>query len=85
MNIDFDKTTCFNAHSQCKKSCLNKKCRYWHDNNQVNNCIINAVNQQNEYTLEEVGKFFNVTRMRICQIEKNAIQKIRDLNQVCLD
>lgn len=85
MKIDFNKTTCFNAHLQCKKSCENKKCRYWHDNNHINNCIINAVNQQNEYTLEEVGEFFNVTRMRICQIEKNAIQKVRDINQAFLD
>lgn len=85
MSIDFNKTTCFNAHIICEKDCKNKKCRYWHENDQFNNCIINAANQKSEHTLEEVGKLFNVTRMRICQIEKNSIQKIKDLNQVFPD
>jgi DNA-directed RNA polymerase sigma subunit (sigma70/sigma32) len=30
-------------------------------------------------TLQNIGDLFKLTRMRICQIEKNAIQKIKDL------
>ena len=29
-------------------------------------------------TLEEIGNIFKVTRMRICQIEKRAIEKIKE-------
>jgi DNA-directed RNA polymerase sigma subunit (sigma70/sigma32) len=28
-------------------------------------------------TLHEIGKIFGLTRMRICQIEKRALQKIK--------
>ena len=34
-----------------------------------------------EQTLEEVGNYFGVTRERIRQIEKHAIQKLRNLYQ----
>jgi len=71
-----DNITCFRAHEEKNKSCLNKKCRYWHDLNHSNNCIINA-SQNKTYTLQEIGDLFNITRMRICQIEKNAINKIK--------
>ena len=34
------------------------------------------------YTLEEVGKEFNVTRERIRQIESNALKKLRNPNRI---
>ena len=48
---------------QCKKS---------------QNCCINAAKENEKITLQDIGDIFNVTRMRICQIEKIAISKIRD-------
>ena len=71
-----DNIACFKAHENKNKSCKNKKCRYWHDLDHSNNCIINA-SQDKTYTLQEIGDLFNITRMRICQIEKNAIKKIK--------
>ena len=68
--------TCFKAHENKNKNCQNKKCRYWHELNHSNNCIINA-SQDKTYTLQEIGDLFDITRMRICQIEKNAIKKIK--------
>ena len=68
--------TCFKAHENKNKNCKNKNCRYWHELNHSNNCIINA-SQDKTYTLQEIGDLFNITRMRICQIEKNAIKKIK--------
>lgn len=71
-----DKITCFNAHKNKNIDCKNKKCRYWHQMEGANNCIINA-SQEKTYTLQEVGDLFNITRMRVCQIEKLAIKKLK--------
>ena len=42
-----------------------------------NSSIIGA-SLDKKFTLEEIGKMFDVTRMRICQVEKIAIEKIKD-------
>ncbi len=76
MSCDLNKTTCFDAHKSLNKNCKNTKCRYWHDIDHSNKCIINA-SQEKIYTLQEIGDMFNITRMRICQIEKHAISKIK--------
>lgn len=68
--------TCFKAHKESNKNCNNKVCRYWHDLNHSNNCIINA-SQEKTYTLQEIGDMFDITRMRICQIEKSALHKLK--------
>ena len=82
MNNNYDKMTCFEAHQKCNKSCKQKKCSYWQSNfEEHNNCMVNLINKKNDYTLEEIGKFFNVTRMRVCQIEKNAIEKIKSFSR----
>ena len=62
-----NETTCFSAHKNLNKNCQNKKCRYWHDLDANNNCIINK-SSDNPHTLQEIGDLFNITRMRICQI-----------------
>ena len=70
---------CFNYHKKNKTKCERKACRYWIDSNQSMGCGILVSQKENKMTLEEIGNFFNVTRMRICQIEKKAIKKIREL------
>ena len=69
--------TCFEAHKIKNKSCQIDNCRYWHDLSCSQNCIINKVNNQEDLTLQEVGELFNITRMRVCQIEKAALEKLR--------
>tara|TARA_B100000131_G_C17741542_1_gene461260 strand:+ start:271 stop:507 length:237 start_codon:yes stop_codon:yes gene_type:complete len=69
-------TACFNEHKINNISCKNKKCRYWHKIKGANNCIINA-SQEKTYTLQEIGDLFDITRMRVCQIEKAALEKIK--------
>ena len=69
---------CFNYHKQNMEICGNKDCRYWIQKENEQNCCINLLSQRKTMTLEEIGKIFNVTRMRICQIEKKAIQKIKE-------
>lgn len=81
MSNKFNNTTCFNAHKSCNKSCKVKTCRHWHDLKESNNCILNKVSNNLEknidMTLQEIGDVFNITRMRICQIEKNSLKKLK--------
>jgi len=73
---------CFNYNQKNKKSCENTQCRYWIDCGKSNNCCVLLLKDkgfnENKITLQDVGDLFGVTRMRICQIEKNAIKKLRD-------
>lgn len=71
-------TTCFNIHKENNKNCQVDSCRYWHELSCSQNCIINKVNENKDMTLQEIGDIFNVTRMRICQIEKKAVDKLKD-------
>jgi len=41
------------------------------------NCAIIAASQNDEgMTLQQIGDIFNITRMRVCQLEKASLQKI---------
>ena len=68
---------CFEYNKMYKKSCTNKTCRYWIQHNNTQNCCINAAKQSEKFTLQDIGEIFNVTRMRICQIEKGILGKLR--------
>jgi hypothetical protein len=76
VNKVMEKYACFKIHELLKKSCVNNKCRYWHNSCTSNNCIINKSNGMS-HTLQEIGDLFEITRMRVCQIEKNSIKKIK--------
>ena len=69
---------CYQHYKQIKNKCLKKTCRYWVDCSDYQNCALNVADKSEKLTLEDVGKMFNVTRMRICQIEKQAIKKLKD-------
>jgi len=71
---------CFEYHNKNKIKCERKNCRYWIYNQSSKNCSLNFIKLNNQKTtLEDIGKIFNVTRMRICQIEKKAIKKVKDI------
>ena len=40
-----------------------------------------GIGEKSEYTLEEVGRNFGLTRERIRQIEKEALKKLRQPNR----
>ena len=79
MTLNDSNLTCFAAHKNCKKSCVNTQCRYWYNLESSNNCIINKVNENKDMTLQEIGELFNITRKRVCQIEKNSLKKLNSL------
>jgi len=71
-----DNTTCYEAIDKNKTTCQRKNCHQWINHPGGKNCI-HVTTQQGALTLREIGKIYGLTRMRICQIEKNIYQKIR--------
>ena len=73
---------CFKYNQSKSKECNKKKCRYWINSKNYQNCCLIASNLNHDnnekFTLQDIGDIFKVTRMRICQIEKIAIRKIKD-------
>ena len=39
---------------------------------------VECVQENQKFTLQDIGDIFKVTRMRICQIEKIAVSKLKD-------
>lgn len=69
--------TCFSAHEETGINCKKASCRQWMKSDRFQNCAIVAA-KQGPMTLQEIGEIFDVTRMRICQIEKTVLQKLSD-------
>jgi len=70
---------CFLHNKKFNKHCAKKDCRYWIKSSSCQNCcILGSESTNSNLTLQDVGEIFNVTRMRICQIEKAAIRKISE-------
>ena len=68
---------CFEVHGKYDVPCQKKSCRYWINYSCEQNCTLIAASEGPK-TLQEIGDIFGVTRMRICQIEKKAISKIKE-------
>ena len=77
MDKILEHTTCFTEHKNANKDCENTSCRHWLKCEKYNNCVILAC-ADGPKTLQEIGDLSGLTRMRICQIEKSALKKIRD-------
>jgi hypothetical protein len=68
-------TTCFSEHNRYQIPCPKSSCRYWHENTDYQNCMVIAANDGPK-TLQQIGDIFEVTRMRICQVEKLIFKKL---------
>ena len=67
---------CFEHNKQNDIICKKKACKHFINCKKNNNCTILAA-EDGPKTLQEIGEIFNVTRMRICQIEKDIMKKIK--------
>ncbi len=72
-------TTCFAAQAQQKVDCQRQRCQHWIPHRESQNCVIIAA-QDGPHTLQKIGQIYGLTRMRICQIEKNIFEKIRKVS-----
>ena len=69
--------TCFSLQQKYGTLCQRKSCVNWFPNSSCQNCSIIGA-QSSPWTLQEVGAAYGLTRMRICQIEKKILNKIKD-------
>lgn len=69
--------TCFDLHDLYNVACQRQTCSNWINLSDNKNCVIIA-SKTGPKTLQEIGKIYNLTRMRICQIEKNIYQKVKN-------
>ena len=75
---------CFKYYEQYSENkCDQNQCRYWIDCKKFNNCTVIAT-RQGPQTLQRIGEIYGITRMRICQIEKAIIEKIKKSTQGAL-
>lgn len=67
--------TCYAARARYCVPCDKCECRNWISKPKCQNCVMIAA-QSGPMTLQEIGKIYGLTRMRICQIEKQIQRKI---------
>jgi hypothetical protein len=67
---------CFEYNKQKNIICEKTSCKHFINCKKNKNCTIIAA-EEGPKTLQEIGDIFNVTRMRICQIEKDIMKKIK--------
>lgn len=80
LDIALENKTCFALHEKHNVTCNKKSCQNWIKYDEAKNCVIIA-SKAGPKTLQEIGKIYNLTRMRICQIEKSIYQKVKNLIQ----
>lgn len=68
---------CFESNKLNNKNCRKRSCKYFINCKKNKNCTIVAASEGPK-TLQEIGEIFGVTRMRICQIEKDVMKKIKE-------
>ncbi len=67
------------ARSCCayEVSCPNKDCSNWVDYEKDLNCTLVSVHKHGSMTLREAAERLGVSFVRVCQIEKAALQKVK--------
>jgi len=72
------KEKCFEVHDRKRIACKKESCKHWINCRQDLNCVLISA-KEGPKTLQEVGDVFKLTRMRICQIEKGILSKLKSI------
>ena len=67
---------CYDICKESPRDCKNSECRHWVDSSDCKNCVIIG-SADGPMTLQQIGDIFGITRMRVCQIEKKILSKIK--------
>lgn len=73
---ELDSNKCYVIVQNANVCCPERSCRYFlHAPGDLNCAIVAA--QDGPKTLQEIGDYYGISRMRICQIEKSILGKLR--------
>jgi len=75
--LDSASNKCFDIHEKYVVACQKLDCKNHIIDSNNQNCVIVAA-KKGPHTLQNIGKIYGLTRMRICQIEKNIIEKLKN-------
>jgi DNA-directed RNA polymerase sigma subunit (sigma70/sigma32) len=78
--VEKEEIICYKKVQAENRPCCEKKCRNYLKSERHLNCAILAA-REGPMTLQEIGDIFGVSRMRICQIEKSILEKIKKTNK----
>lgn len=70
-------TTCFAEHERFNVDCQRKRCSHWIDHKPGNNCVMITAKSR-QLTLQNIGEIYGLSRVRICQIVKSVLDKIKE-------
>ena len=73
---EFDENKCYVIIRGTNVCCPDRSCRYFLHSQDDLNCAIVAA-RSGPKTLQEIGDYYGISRMRICQIEKSILGKLR--------
>ena len=79
IKLSLKEKKCHDLIREQDKSCAEHNCKNHVDLEEAKNCAILAA-EHGPMTLQEIGDVFGVSRMRICQIEKSILAKLRKPN-----
>jgi len=62
--------------------CNKKECRLWMDYDKDLNCSLISVKKNGKLTLNEVGDRLGISYVRVSQIEKQAVKKLKTVFKI---
>jgi len=69
-------TTCYAEHNNYGVDCNRRSCKQWIQNASGHNCVLISA-QNGRHTLQQIGEIYGLSRMRVCQIEKNILEMLK--------
>ena len=78
--MDNDELNVLPCSAEClteNKGCLKSECKHWIDFEEDNNCSQISILKHGKMTLDQIAKRLKLSIVRISQIEKQALVKVR--------
>ena len=67
---------------ESESTCQKKDCRLWLDYGKDLNCTMVSVKKNGKLTLNEVGERLGISYVRVSQIEKQAVKKLKTVFKI---